>query len=133
MTDTFTIFPTTTSIVGEMALVILLFIVFCIYISYISAYNTGYKPNFVMFLNFLFDDYKGSNDFKTYIKNIISDNDSTKHTTESFTNFENITLLSTIKTRISNLLSNLTDEFQKMFAKLFINGNKIKINKRLNT
>ena len=122
MADIITILPTTSSTIGEMSMVILFFISFCIYVCYISAYNTGYKPNFVMFLNFIFDDYTGSKNFQTYIKNIVSDKSS-----ESFTNLRNNTFYSGFKTNINNAISIFYNGFQQIISKSFIKGNKIKI------
>lgn len=122
MSNNFTIVPTTSSMIGEMSMVIIFFISFCIYISYISAYNTGYQPNFVMFLNFIFDNYSGSNNFKTYIQNIVQDTKS-----ESFTNLENNTLYSGFKNNVYYTISLFIDKLQNIISKTFIKGNKIKI------
>lgn len=122
----FMILPSTSSVVGEMSIVIIFFVSFCIYVSYIAAYETGYKPNFVMFLNFIFDDYNGSKNFQRYIQNIVSDS-----AAESFTNLDNKTVYSGLKNNVKNVISNFTDGFQKLISKSFIKGNKIKINRTI--
>ena len=80
----FTILPSVGSMMIEFTLVIVLFILFIIYVSYLSAYKTGFKPNFVMFINFLMDDYSGTSNFQTYINNIVADKKHHKNKKESF-------------------------------------------------
>lgn len=114
LSDKFIILPSTGSIMMEMSMVIILFLIFCLYISYIAAYNTGYKPNFVMFLNFIFDDYSGTQNFQKYISNIVAD------TNESFT-------VNKIKngSYFQETYENLTHSFKKILMKLFVKGNKM--------
>jgi hypothetical protein len=111
MDDRIVILPSTGSIMGEMLLVVTLFVVFCIYVSYLAAYNTGFRPNYVMFINFLFDDYSGTKSFEKHIKNIVADEK------ESFTN---------MKTSITSIKS----YFNMLISKLFIKGNRFTIMRR---
>ena len=110
MSEIFTILPSTGSIIMEMFIVLFLIIIYIICICYVSAYNTGYKPNYVMFINFLFDDYSGTKNFQTYINNIIVDNKSK----------EKFTLLN----KSSNVFS---DFFHRIVSTMYIKGNKLTI------
>lgn len=111
--DVFTILPQGSSMMMEMTVVITLFFSYIIYISYLSAYNTGFKPNFVMFINFLFDDYSGTTNFQTYIRNIIADKKS---------NEENFTTQNR-----PNIFTNIKYHLNKLISKSYINGNKLTI------
>jgi hypothetical protein len=115
--DVFTILPQGSSMMMEMTIVLTLFFSYIIYISYLSAYNTGFKPNFVMFINFLFDDYSGTTNFQTYIKNIIADKKSNE---EQFTtkNRPNI---------IERVFTDIKYNLNKLISKSYINGNKLTI------
>ena len=116
MNNEFTILPSTPSMMVEAVIVLVLFILLNTYIIYLSAYDSGYKPNFVMLLNFIFDDSTSLKNFKTYIKNIAVDKVAMKDivvkTKESFSNndvFVSKTILS----------------IKKIMTKLFVKGNKI--------
>ena len=116
MNNEFTILPSTPSMMVEAVVVLVLFILLNTYIIYLSAYDSGYKPNFVMLLNFIFDDSTSLKNFKTYIKNIAVDKVAMKDivvkTKESFSNndvFVSKTILS----------------IKKIMTKLFVKGNKI--------
>jgi len=111
----FVILPSTGSVIGEMIMVVTLFFFFCVFVSYIAAYNTGFKPNFVMFINFLFDDYSGSTSFDEHIKDIKKDEKPNKK--ELFTNFYDSKY--DYKSYFSMLLSNF-----------FIKGNKFTITRK---
>jgi hypothetical protein len=119
--DTFTILPSASSMMMEMSIVIILVFFYLIYISYLSAYNTGFKPNFVMFINFLFDDYSGTTNFQTYIKNIVEDKKS---------NEENFTIQKRPKT-INKIFTNIKYNFNKLISKSYINGNKLTITRTI--
>ena len=117
----FTILPSTPSMMVEAVIVIVLFILLNTYIVYLSAYDSGYKPNFVMLLNFIFDDSTSLKNFKTYIKNIAVDKvaikdivaDRTKIVAkESFSNND-------------NFVSNMIFSIKKFMTKLFVKGNRI--------
>lgn len=117
----FTILPSTPSMMVEAVIVIVLFILLNTYIVYLSAYDSGYKPNFVMLLNFIFDDSTSLKNFKTYIKNIAVDKvaikdivgDRTKIVTkESFSNND-------------NFVSKMIFSIKKFMTKLFVKGNRI--------
>jgi hypothetical protein len=111
VSDKFIILPSVTSMMMEMSIVIILFFLYLIYISYLSAYNTGFKPNFVMFINFLFDDYSGTTNFQTYIKNIIDDKKSNDNKKEHFTSIKYY--------------------FNKLISKSYVNGNKLIIKRTI--
>lgn len=117
----FTILPSTPSMMVEAVIVIVLFILLNTYIVYLSAYDSGYKPNFVMLLNFIFDDSTSLKNFKTYIKNIAVDKvaikdivgDRTKIVAkESFSNND-------------NFVSKMIFSIKKFMTKLFVKGNRI--------
>ena len=77
----YNILPSTGFMLMEMMIIITLFFVYILYISYLSAYGSGFKPNFVIFIDMLFD---RNNDqrFQTYIQNIVLDKKRNK--TENF-------------------------------------------------
>jgi hypothetical protein len=117
----FTILPSMPSMMVEAIVVLVLFILLNVYIIYLSAYDSGYKPNFIMLLNFIFDDHTSLKNFKTYIKNIAADKvsikeivaDKTKiNTTESFSNND-------------NFVSKTIFSMKKFMTKLFVKGKKI--------
>lgn len=113
--DKFTILPSTGSMVSEMCLVLVLFGIYLIYIVYLASYGTNYKPNFIMFLDFIFDNYSSA-DFQSYINNIV--NDSKK---------ENFTVNNTSIVENSKLWDNLKFKFNKLISMFFIKGNRISI------
>ena len=117
----FTILPSTPSMMVEAVIVIVLFILLNTYIVYLSAYDSGYKPNFVMLLNFIFDDSTSLKNFKTYIKNIAVDKVAIKNIVadrtkivakESFSNND-------------NFVSKMIFSIKKFMTKLFVKGNRI--------
>ena len=117
----FTILPSTPSMMVEAVIVIVLFILLNTYIVYLSAYDSGYKPNFVMLLNFIFDDSTSLKNFKTYIKNIAVDKVAIKDIVayrtkivakESFSNND-------------NFVSKMIFSIKKFMTKLFVKGNRI--------
>ena len=116
MNNEFTILPSTPSMMVEAVIVLVLFILLNTYIIYLSAYDSGYKPNFVMLLNFIFDDSTSLKNFKTYIKNIAVDKVAMKDivvkTKESFSNND-------------NFVSKMILSIKKIMTKLFVKGNKI--------
>jgi hypothetical protein len=116
MNNEFTILPSTPSMMVEAVVVLVLFILLNTYIIYLSAYDSGYKPNFVMLLNFIFDDSTSLKNFKTYIKNIAVDKVAMKDivvkTKESFSNND-------------NFVSKTILSIKKIMTKLFVKGNKI--------
>ena len=117
----FTILPSTPSMMVEAVIVLVLFILLNTYILYLSAYDSGYKPNFVMLLNFIFDDSTSLKNFKTYIKNIAVDKVAIKNIVadrtkivakESFSNND-------------NFVSKMIFSIKKFMTKLFVKGNRI--------
>ena len=116
MNNEFTILPSTPSMMVEAVIVLVLFILLNTYIIYLSAYDSGYKPNFVMLLNFIFDDSTSLKNFKTYIKNIAVDKVAMKDivvkTKESFSNND-------------DFVSKTILSIKKIMTKLFVKGNKI--------
>ena len=116
ISNEFTILPSTPSMMVEAVVVLVLFILLNTYIIYLSAYDSGYKPNFVMLLNFIFDDSTSLKNFKTYIKNIAVDKVAMKDivvkTKESFSNND-------------NFVSKMILSIKKIMTKLFVKGNKI--------
>ena len=117
----FTILPSTPSMMVEAVIVLVLFILLNTYIIYLSAYDSGYKPNFVMLLNFIFDDSTSLKNFKTYIKNIAVDKVAIKNIVadrtkivakESFSNND-------------NFVSKMIFSIKKFMTKLFVKGNRI--------
>ena len=120
-TTEFTILPSMPSMMVEAITVLVLFILLNVYIIYLSAYDSGYKPNFVMLLNFIFDDSTSLKNFKTYIKNIAVDKvaikeiiaDKTKIISkESFSNND-------------DFVSRTIFSFKKFITRFFVKGNKI--------
>lgn len=116
ISNEFTILPSTPSMMVEAVVVLVLFILLNTYIIYLSAYDSGYKPNFVMLLNFIFDDSTSLKNFKTYIKNIAVDKVAMKDivvkTKESFSNND-------------DFVSKTILSIKKIMTKLFVKGNKI--------
>jgi hypothetical protein len=121
-TNEFTILPSTSSMMVEAIVVLILFILLNIYIIYLSAYDSGYKPNFVMLLNFIFGESTSLKKFKTFIKDAAFDKfamavDRSKEKNE----FEG-------KETFSNnddILSSFIFSIKKSITKLFVKDNKI--------
>ena len=119
----FQILPSTGSMIMEMMIVIILFLGYIIYISYLSAYKTGFKPNYIMFLDMLFD--KNDNQhFQTYIKNIVDDKN-TKIEEETFEVKKTKTNIST-----NTFFNDLKFKFFILFSKFYLTGNQIHISKK---
>ena len=112
--EKYTILPSTTSMISEMIIIITLFFGYIIYISYLSSYDSGFKPNFVMFIDMIFD---RNNDqrFQSYVKNIVND----KKKVETFTSKNESTYFEKIQSY-----------FYQFIAKFYITKNKIYISKR---
>ena len=133
----FQILPSTGSMIMEMMIVIILFLGYIIYISYLSAYKTGFKPNYIMFLDMLFD--KNDNQhFQTYIKNIVDDKN-TKIEKETFqikkTDMDTETDTKTetktdTKTKTKTFFNYLHFHFFKFISKFYLAGNQIHISKK---
>jgi hypothetical protein len=105
--------------VFEMTIVLISFLFLNVYIIYLASYDSGYKPNFVMLLNFIFDDPTSLKNFKTYIKNVAIDEVASLKTKESFENKD------------ENVFSQITFSLNKFLLKLFVNGNKISTTKSI--
>ena len=69
----FTIQPSFESSVGMFAMVICLYVCYLSFIGYMASYDIAYVPNFVMFINFIFDNYDGQKSFENYIKTMRSE------------------------------------------------------------
>jgi hypothetical protein len=119
MSNKFTILPSTSSMVFEMTIVLISFLFLNVYIIYLASYDSGYKPNFVMLLNFIFDDPTSLKNFKTYIKNVAIDEVASLKTKESFENKD------------ENVFSQISFSLNKFLLKLFVNGNKISTTKSI--
>ena len=114
--EKYNILPSTGSMIMEMMIVVTLFFGYILYISYLSAYGSGFKPNFVMFIDMIFD---RNNDqrFQTYIQNIVKD--TKKKDTE---NFE-------IKKKHS-FFQTIQSHFFQFISKFYLTKNKIYISKK---
>ena len=117
----FTILPSTPSMMVEAVIVLVLFIILNTYIIYLSAYDSGYKPNFVMLLNFIFDDSTSLKNFKTYIKNIAIDKVAIKEIDEDRTKVNSKESFS----NNDNFVSKSIFTMKKFMTKLFVKRNKI--------
>ena len=123
ISDKFQILPSTGSMIMEMMIVIILFLGYIIYISYLSAYKTGFKPNYIMFLDMLFDKNDDQH-FQTYIKNIVDDKN-TKIEEETFEVKKTKTNIST-----NTFFNDLKFQFFKLISKFYLTGNQIHISKK---
>ena len=117
----FTILPSSPSMMVEAVIVLVLFIILNTYIIYLSAYDSGYKPNFVMLLNFIFDDSTSLKNFKTYIKNIAIDKVAIKEIDEDRTKVNSKESFS----NNDNFVSKSIFTMKKFMTKLFVKRNKI--------
>lgn len=115
----FTILPSTPSLIFEMVIVVTLFLILNIYIVYLSAYDSGYRPNFVLLLSFIFDDTTSLRNFKTYIQNVAIDKVSVLNSNSKIKSKESFS------NRNDNILSTTIFWLKKKFVKLFIKGNRI--------
>lgn len=130
-TNNFTILPSVSSMMIEMIVVVALFFVLNIYIIYLSAYDSGYKPNFVLLLNFIFDDSTSLKNFKTYVKNVAIDEVSNAKQRETFVNQNDSFLSKPFVNQNDNFVSGTLFWFKKNFIKLFVNGNRIRTTQRV--
>jgi hypothetical protein len=101
--------------VSEMSIVLFFFFIYVVYVVYLASYGTGYKPNFVMFINFIFDNYSNAN-FKTYINNIVND-----------TKTEKFTLIKNNENEGNKLWNSIKFTMNKLVSTFFIKGNRISI------
>jgi hypothetical protein len=115
MTTVYTILPSTGTMVSEISIVLLFFFIYVVYVVYLASYGTGYKPNFVMFINFIFDNYSNAN-FKTYINNIVND-----------TKTEKFTLIKNNENEGNKLWNSIKFTMNKLVSTFFIKGNRISI------
>lgn len=124
----YTICPSVRSVLLEMLIVMTMFFSLITYIIYLSAYDSGYKPNFVMFFNFLFDDTSSTKNFRTYVGNIAKD-EFASHNQESFSN----------KSDFGNYISDFFKVFSGIMFRLkkqiitsfFVKGNMISVSQRI--
>jgi hypothetical protein len=115
MNPKFVILPSSPSMIFEVVIVISLFFMLNVYIIYLASHDAGFKPNFGMLLNFLFESPTTLNSFKTYVRNISIDEVSKTKAKESFV----------VLDENDNFLQNTSFQLKRLFFKLFVNGNKI--------
>lgn len=115
MTTKFMILPSAPSMIFEVVVVVSIFFMLNVYIIYLASYDAGFKPNFGMLLNFLFENSTSLNNFKTYVRNISIDEVS-KNKKETFAVHQNDD---------DNFLQKIAFQLKRMFFKLFVKGNKI--------
>ena len=123
VSDKFQIIPSTGSMIMEMMIVIILFLGYIIYVSYLSAYKTGFKPNYVMFLDMLFD-RNDDQRFQTYIKSIGDDKNITKEENFETKNNKNI------NSNSNTFFDNVQFHFYKFISTFYVTGNQIRISKK---
>lgn len=129
--EKYTLLPSTGSMIIEMMIVITLFFAYIFYISYLSAYGTGFKPNFVLFIDMLFD---RNNDqrFQTYIQNVLGDKGG-KGVTKSGEKSGGKVETFQIKTKSSapsSFFENIQISFFHFISQFYISGHKIYISKK---
>lgn len=113
MVPKFVILPSAPSMIFEMVVVLTSFFLLNMYIIYLASYDSEFKPNFGMLLNFMFENQTSLNNFKTYVKNVSMDEASKKK--ESFS----------IMNRTDNLFTSIVFYWKRTFLKLFVKGKKI--------
>lgn len=123
---TYMICPSVRSVLLEMMIVMTLFFSFITYIVYLSSYNSGYKPNFVMFFNYLFDDTTSTKNFRTYVENITKD-ELAYQKQETFRN-QNDDVIN----NFSKMLSKILFQFKKfVMSSFFVRGNVISVSQTI--
>lgn len=124
MDTQYTILPSTGSMIIEMTIVIFLVFTYILYISYLSAYGTGFKPNFVLFFDMMLD---RNNDqrFQTYIKNVLGDKKKEKEKAKEKTNVETFEI-----EKKPFLFEKIQLVFLQCLSYFYITGNKIYISKK---
>ena len=71
MSDTqFVIQPTVPSSITMLGTVVTLFTFYLMFVGYMASYDIAYQPNFVMFMNFVFDNYDGQQSFERYVQSV---------------------------------------------------------------
>ena len=123
---TYMICPSVRSVLLEMMIVMTLFFSFITYIVYLSSYNSGYKPNFIMFFNYLFDDTTSTKNFRTYVENITKD-ELAYQKQETFRN-QNDDVIN----NFSKMLSKILFQFKKfVLSSFFVRGNVISVSQTI--
>lgn len=123
---TYMICPSVRSVLLEMMIVMTLFFSFITYIVYLSSYNSGYKPNFIMFFNYLFDDTTSTKNFRTYVENITKD-ELAYQKQETFRN-QNDDVIN----NFSKMLSKILFQFKKfVMSSFFVRGNVISVSQTI--
>ena len=123
---TYMICPSVRSVLLEMMIVMTLFFSFITYIVYLSSYNSGYKPNFIMFYNYLFDDTTSTKNFRTYVENITKD-ELAYQKQETFRN-QNDDVIN----NFSKMLSKILFQFKKfVMSSFFVRGNVISVSQTI--
>ena len=66
----FIIQPTVPSSITMLGTVVTLFTFYLMFVGYMASYDIAYQPNFVMFMNFVFDNYDGQQSFERYVQSV---------------------------------------------------------------
>lgn len=144
------IVPTTSSILINMAFVVILFIIYLIIIAYMSLYDSKNLPNLRMFIDFLMDNQIPISDLTDKVTQVVKNipiNDitnrqcDTKLTKEHFSNMSNNEISnSSILTIFSNGVFGITNKIQNfintqlnnLILRTYIQGKTIKTTHKIN-
>ena len=114
------IVPTTNSILVNMILVIVFFLLYLVFIAYMALYDAKNAPNIRLFLDFLTDNQIPITDFNDKIKQVIRD---TTNVPESFTTQPN--------TYIQTIVGGISSFINQFISKTYIQGNTIKSTQKI--
>ena len=123
------IVPSLASTASTCAYVLVLFTLYIMYVGYLAAYDIGYKPNFVMFVNMIFDVHDDTKNFEKYMDKFKCDTFVPSQTKA----VEGMTTSSTkpISEKVSEAIKETRDTafkyYNKMMLKMYTKGNRIKL------
>lgn len=153
----YSLIPNFESSVSSALFVLILFVLYLTFVTYLATYDLAYTPNPNMFWNFLFDNYDGLSKFQEYITESCKEVNIPKPITtgasgftnpkekESFDLYQNanntnntINTINTNSTKLTDMLhvlpssinrlySTIQAFYQRMLRKVYVKGNKIHI------
>jgi hypothetical protein len=118
------IVPTTHSLLVNMILVVVFFLLYLAIIAYMALYDAKNAPNVRLFLDFLTDNQIPITDFNEKIKQVVQDTTNAK---ESFTTQPNTSIQSIVEF-VSLKFNSFINQF---ISKTYIQGNTIKSTQKI--
>ena len=133
-TQQYTIEPTLEGTASAATVVLGLFGAYLALISYLATYDISYYPNFNMFINFIFDNYDGLDNFNKYIHNVAEEtSQGMQNMNESMETISKQDPIANSFTQLSSfyhlLRTTIYRFYQSILMPFYIHGTTFKIHK----